>query len=162
MGSQPSQSEAKKPLDLEDRFEYQPLSSQRNEIRLLRILAVRDFDGVNCRIDCNIFHVSLDNLPDYDALSYAWGDRLDLRSISLEGHPFHVTANLHGALSRLQSSSMSRPIWIDAICINQDNLQECSEQVGKVEAIFKQAAKVIIWLGDADNERSLHFPYYRI
>jgi hypothetical protein len=57
---------------------------------------------------------------------------------------------------------MSRPIWIDAVCINQDNLQECSEQVVKMGAIFKRAAKVITWLGDADNERSLHFPYYRI
>ena len=148
---------AKKSFDLEGQFQYQPLSSQRNEIRLLRILPVRKFDGLNCGIECNISHVSLDDLPDYHALSYAWGEKLDLRSISLEGHPFNVTANLYGALSRLQTSSMTGPIWIDAICINQDNLQERSEQVVKMGDIFKQAAKVVTWLGDADKESELAF-----
>lgn len=157
MGLQSSQNEAKKSLDFEDRFKYQPLSSQRNEIRLLQILPVRKFDGLNCGIECNISHVSLDDLPDYDALSYAWGNRLDMRSISLEGHPFHVTANLHGALSRLQTSTMTRPMWIDAICINQDNLQERSQQVVKMGDIFRQATKVITWLGDADIESGLAF-----
>lgn len=160
-GLQSGREETKKSLDLEDQYRYQPLISQRNEIRLLRILPPRKFDGLNCGIECNLFHVSLDDSPDYDALSYAWGDRLDLQSILLEGHPFNITANLYGALSRLQKFSMTRPIWIDAICIDQDNFQERSEQVIKMGDIFKQASKVITWLGDADSESELAFSLLR-
>jgi hypothetical protein len=157
LGLQRSPTDSKKSPDVKDQSGYQPLSFQKNEIRLLQILPIRKFDGVDCGIECKIFHASLDDSPDYDALSYVWGDRRDLRQISLEGHPFHVTANLHGALSRLQLSPVTRPIWIDAVCINQDNLQERSEQVVKMGLIFKQAAKVITWLGDANNESELAF-----
>jgi hypothetical protein len=136
------------------KLEYQPLNRERNEFRLLQILPGI---GPDSRIECNMVHASLDDSPDYDALSYAWGDTKDVKLISLNGHPFHVTANLRGALSRLRQFSIGRSIWIDAICINQRDLKERSEQVVKMDQIFKQAVEVVSWLGDGDNESELAF-----
>jgi Heterokaryon incompatibility protein (HET) len=152
-------SEKARPIDPSNHktsFEHQALDSGKNEIRLIQLLPARKFDGVACGIECRIVHVSLDDSPVYDALSYVWGERKDLTSITVEGLPFPVTANLHGPLSRLQSS-VTRLIWVDAICINQNDLVERSKQVVKMGDIFKQAREVIVWLGDGDKYSKLGF-----
>lgn len=61
LGLQPSETNAKMFPDGKDQFRCQPLSSQMNEVRLLRILPNRSFDGVNCGIECKIFTFSWKN-----------------------------------------------------------------------------------------------------
>lgn len=58
-----------------------------------------------------------------------------------------VTQNLAQALPYLQLKGMSRTLWVDAICINQQDLAERSQQVKLMADIYGQAEQVIAWLG---------------
>ncbi|OTA62910.1 HET-domain-containing protein [Hypoxylon sp. EC38] len=90
----------------------------------------------------------------YDALSYTWGNQEKTDEIYIEGRVLGITRNLYIALTRLRSPTDSRCLWIDAICINQDNVQERNHQVHMMKRIFSAASSVIVWLGDA--EGSVH------
>lgn len=59
---------------------------------------------------------------------------------------FPITENLYSALLHLRGNK-PRVLWIDAICIDQSNLQEKSHQILKMGNIFKNADRVIVWLG---------------
>lgn len=59
-----------------------------------------------------------------------------------------VTENLQAALLRLQRSSGDRVLWVDAVCINQQDVKERNEQVRKMDVIYGLAKEVCIWLGD--------------
>ena len=91
---------------------------------------------------------------DYIALSYVWGNPGERRDIRLDGHQFSVTLNLYYALLHLRDSlevrRMGLSVWIDAICINQDDLDERGAQVKKMNIIYSQALAVRAFLGHAD------------
>lgn len=84
----------------------------------------------------------------YDALSYVWGDQSRKIAISLDGKPFEITANLHWALQRTRDEHEVRLVWADAICINQPDLQERSQQVAMMGSIFSNARRVLVCVGD--------------
>jgi len=58
-----------------------------------------------------------------------------------------VTCNLATALVDLRSSTEPRVLWIDALCINQEDMQERSSQVARMANIYRQAKQVVVWLG---------------
>ncbi|KAL8774318.1 MAG: hypothetical protein Q9209_001069 [Squamulea sp. 1 TL-2023] len=97
-----------------------------------------------------------EEIPRYEALSYTWGS-LDLAHmvyIDTESEQLRlpVTENLYTALKHLRDTSSPRTLWVDAVCINQLDNEERSQQVAKMADIYKLAAKVIIWLGpEADD-----------
>ncbi|KAF2495476.1 HET-domain-containing protein [Lophium mytilinum] len=134
-------------------YRYSPLKRRigANSIRLLRLLPNED---ENAMIECQLFEYFFPD-PDtgthlYEALSYVWGDPQTNRSrILLSNCPFGVTANLHAALSRLRNRYIERVIWIDAICINQDDLEERGYQIQCMARIFGKAKCVIAWLGES-------------
>ena len=66
--------------------------------------------------------------------------------ITVNGRPFKVTENLYEALRHLYKDQ-TIPYWIDAICINQDDLKEKGEQVQQMTSIYSKSVEVIIWLG---------------
>ncbi len=92
----------------------------------------------------------LNNHPHYEALSYVWGpyDEEDPDLILLERYAFTVTANLSRALYYLRRENVARILWIDAICINQDDLDERSSQVQLMRDIYKASERTVIWLGE--------------
>jgi Heterokaryon incompatibility protein (HET) len=102
---------------------------------------------------------------DYIALSYVWGDPTQRRDILVNDRPFSVTKNLHLALCRLRDSSEVQKrkvkIWVDAICINQNDPVERASEVQKMGLIFSKALSVRAWLGPASDEVSSHFPSAR-
>jgi hypothetical protein len=81
--------------------------------------------------------------------------------VIIEGHQFPVTENLESALQQLRNIKMTGNApsvvtrsfwWIDAICINQDDVLERNQQVNLMTRIYRKAAGVHIWLGEqADN-----------
>jgi len=75
-------------------------------------------------IHCHLSIVSLQDSPCFEALSYVWGDPHTAKVVILDGHEFPVTANLHLALTHLQRLDKERVIWIDALCIDQGNVEE--------------------------------------
>ncbi|KAH9206220.1 heterokaryon incompatibility, partial [Leptodontidium sp. 2 PMI_412] len=88
----------------------------------------------------------------YEALSYTWGDATKCQTIECNGKNFGVSQNLFDALINIRLSDKRRTIWIDALCINQENDAEKSEQVRYMYAIYRAATRVIVWLGiEADD-----------
>ena len=87
-------------------------------------------------------------LRPYEALSYTWGSGVKTNCICLNGYAcMRVTSNLYSALLDLQLESAKRSLWIDAICINQRNVSERSQQVACMHEIYSAAQRVIVWLG---------------
>jgi hypothetical protein len=149
---------------------YSYTAIQDDHIRIMEVLPGRGDDPIFCLIH----ETRLDDHPDYEALSYVWGDPLALvscvyivdsttTSTSLERslHGSHnrahkpyslpITANLRCALIRLRHPELPRRLWVDAICINQKDLGERSSQVGMMTKIFGQAARVVAHLGPEED-----------
>ncbi len=89
---------------------------------------------------------------DYTCLSYCWETVERETDIICDGFRFPVTSNLLAALRCLRNKSHSLHIWIDQICINQDDLNERSHQVSIMQHIFSKAKDVIVWLGEEDDK----------
>jgi hypothetical protein len=140
-----------------------PLDPSKREIRLIRI-----HTGCAFIFRCEVMHASLDDVPEYIALSYTWHDesaaqfyrdiRLFNPVVVIEGHWVRITPNLALALhhtmtgtSRLQSSD-GAPVWywIDALCIDQENDEERTQQVAQMRDIYALADHVAVWLGHND------------
>ncbi|SCO76815.1 related to heterokaryon incompatibility protein het-6 [Fusarium oxysporum] len=92
--------------------------------------------------------------PPYEAISYTWGDALKSEEIILNGKSMAVTEAVHDILLRRADFWKPRYIWIDSICINQENIEERNAQVPKMTEIYENASRVIVWLGYA-NDASL-------
>ncbi|KAF7534324.1 hypothetical protein G7054_g6301 [Neopestalotiopsis clavispora] len=92
---------------------------------------------------------------DYGALSYTWGDQSDKVPILLDGHVVRVGRNLEAALRALCTDPDymdGLPLWVDAICINQRDLDERSKQVKRMGDIFGGSLMMTIWLGTATGD----------
>jgi hypothetical protein len=83
----------------------------------------------------------------YEALSYVWGEPVYSRSIRCSKGRIALTPNLEEALLHIRFPDRRRVIWADAICVNQSDLQERSQQVRLMGDIYRNAEKVLIWLG---------------
>lgn len=139
---------------LQDAFHYDELQDQ--EFRLIRL--VSSTSGSSSNIECELFHTSLTQPPSYVAISYAWGDVDDTVWIRLNGFPFRITSSLHAALQALLKRPQNAVLWADAICINQRDRTEQSQQVKLMPKIYSGAQEVAIWLGTEydDSEQALH------
>ncbi|KAK8187935.1 heterokaryon incompatibility protein-domain-containing protein, partial [Phyllosticta capitalensis] len=92
---------------------------------------------------------SLEDHPEYVALSYTWGDAKDTGQIVVDGALFEVRANLLAVLEVLVGLEelRGRPLWIDAICINQNDKDEKNSQVPLMGCIYSRATEVFAWIG---------------
>jgi len=131
-----------------------PLLGDQRQIRLLELLPGTKQDDITC----NILLVSLNESPSYEALSYCWGDATEMTPIEIkDGGTFEVRTNLRSALFHLRREDGQRRLWIDAICINQDDLEERAQQVSIMRDIYKGARRTVVWLGDADKDSDAAF-----
>ncbi|EON68682.1 hypothetical protein W97_07940 [Coniosporium apollinis CBS 100218] len=135
---------------------YHPLNADRREIRLL-IVPYAEV-GHDAPIRCSLVQASLDKAPKYEALSYVWGDASDSVPLQIGNHTLQITRNLDttlrhlrnpGVISKGPDTSTVRAIWIDAICINQNDILERNTQVRFMFDVYKSAARVLVWLGEA-------------
>ncbi|TVY71455.1 Heterokaryon incompatibility protein 6 OR allele [Lachnellula suecica] len=136
-------------------YEYTPLETPKTDMRLLWIQNGEP-DGeievemhTSARLEHHDGTIPTRNEP-YECLSYTWGDASVKMPILLNGKRFFVTPNLEVALRNLThyQSRQFLPLWIDAICIDQENIDERDEQVQRMKNIYRDAHQVIIWLGD--------------
>ncbi|KAF2872517.1 heterokaryon incompatibility protein-domain-containing protein [Massariosphaeria phaeospora] len=93
-------------------------------------------------------------LPAYEALSYVWRLKPEERPVVCNGHTKTVTRNLCEALERLRLQKGRRLIWVDALCICQDDEAEKSAQVRMMDQIYRKAERVVVWLGTDDKDRA--------
>ncbi|KAF2730109.1 hypothetical protein EJ04DRAFT_580098 [Polyplosphaeria fusca] len=103
----------------------------------------------------------------FEALSYAWGSEKILVEITVVEDDMEkrkpsgtllITQDLASALKHLRKSE-ARVLWVDAICIHQDNLQEKAVYVAKMGEIYETAPRVLVWLGDETEHTSTAFEY---
>ncbi|KAF1829096.1 hypothetical protein BDW02DRAFT_510766, partial [Decorospora gaudefroyi] len=76
----------------------------------------------------------------FDALSYVWGSQAESFPFTLNGCISHVHHNLHTALPylvRRGDARLVRPIWIDAICINQTDKKEKMVQIRLMNKVYR-------------------------
>ncbi|KAJ4304941.1 hypothetical protein N0V90_000469 [Kalmusia sp. IMI 367209] len=144
------------------RFEYEPLNLEGYTFRLLRL-----FRGGYGPLRCELFNTwlcvdddSLDNYKiEYEALSYTWGGTEKPCEIEVNEKNMLVTENLSYALRQLRHPDRDRILWIDAICIDQRNNKERTHQVGQMTSIYKEAERVLIWLGQSSSETDVTLHY---
>lgn len=127
---------------------------QEGHIRIMEVLPGQGDDPIVCLMH----EASLDENPSYEALSYVWGDpTATVATVYIIDSPqekpyfLQITRTLHCALTRLRHPEQARPLWVDAICINQKDLREQGTQVGMMMRIFGQAAKVVAHLGPEED-----------
>lgn len=135
-------------------YQYLPLNASQIEVLLVVLVPSHSFAA---QVSCRLVHRSLDSGTAFEALSYTWGDANRRRLIFLNGLDFSVTKNLDIALRHLRYRDDERYIWIDAICINQDDIPERNQQVTKMHEIYSKAAKVVAWLGPASSNSDMAF-----
>lgn len=124
-------------------YQYQPLPRV-DCIRLLLLSAGEYSSPVSCRL----LSVPLDEAPPYQAISYVWGDPSDTVEIECGNRRLNVRRNLRDALRRLRWPTESRWLWADAVCIDQENVEERSQQVQIMGMIYWMATRVVVWLGE--------------
>ena len=169
----------------DDPYPYRPLDPDEGEIRILILYPGKHRDDpIMGRLDHQALgnnvlkilppHASLyvDVGPKptkdqgFSALSYTWESSEKASSVILDGHHFSVTKNLEAALRCIRkynklgldterTHGSEEAWWIDAICINQGNIEERNQQVTMMRRIFKRAEKVDVWLGEESDDSNL-------
>ncbi|KAI0023449.1 heterokaryon incompatibility protein-domain-containing protein [Xylariomycetidae sp. FL0641] len=141
-------------------FHYRPVTPSVGRIRLIQILprfaetaGTASADGTSLWIpSCNIVHASLDSPPPYVALSYAWGDATRSSPILVNGSKHMATENSVDLIRHLTPQEEPVVAWVDALCINQDDDEEKSEQVKQMAEVYARATHVLCWLGAEANQ----------
>ncbi|KAH8763750.1 heterokaryon incompatibility protein-domain-containing protein [Diaporthe sp. PMI_573] len=131
---------------------YAPLDEGRNEIRVLKVS--RPIQNGADAFQADLVCVSLDEDPAYLALSYAWGDTSVVGYFAShrgsQGRRIPYNKGIFDITNNILAPGTTLYLWIDALCINQEDLSERASQVAMMGTIFAQARQVIAFIGEAD------------
>ncbi|OQU98993.1 hypothetical protein CLAIMM_04700 [Cladophialophora immunda] len=165
-------------MNLTDEFRHERLKLYGNFMRLLQIQGGTKKDVISLRITQYAIH----RRPPYAAISYTWANpnasnlrhhhhrgsanaaatvETYTRQIRVNGRPFRVRVNLWNLLYHLRQRGESRFLWVDALCIDQENLEERNFHVQRMSEIYEKAILTFVWLGlpseDRRQARALEF-----
>ncbi|KAI4169325.1 MAG: hypothetical protein LQ348_007300 [Seirophora lacunosa] len=133
----PQQSTTIEPTALTNPYRYPPLPAE-GWTRVLELYPGSD------HLSCSLANKKIDDHTlHFEALSYVWGSDRPRR-----------TPNLASALSHIRHHSLPRLLWVDALCINQEDAHERSLQVQRMGDIYSSATSVLVWLGEDDNHEA--------
>jgi hypothetical protein len=118
---------------------YRPLNHEARSIRLVSIKKGTQESALHA----NLFYVSLNNAP---GAFLCVGRYVQSWTIDAK---WEITNNLQGALLQLRSETDNRLLWVDTICINQEDTKERSHQVQLMRVIYTTARRTLVWLGRA-------------
>ncbi|KAL2059150.1 hypothetical protein ABVK25_000442 [Lepraria finkii] len=132
------------------KFSYAPLEP--GQFRLLTISTTRkSFEVEQGRFP-------LDDAPAYDAIYYTWGPKEAAVAVRRNGRRWTISLRLASMLHHLllyRPRPGTHKIWIDAVCINQEDDAEKGRQIPCIRTIYSEAQRVIIWLGEHENDSEL-------
>jgi hypothetical protein len=115
---------------------YQPLPA--GQIRLLTILKIEP--DIECRLDVHTISELSTLSMKYNALSYVWGSQPASKAIHCNGKPLDITPSLSSTLIEIfaydTTNQSRRPIWIDAICLNQKDPEELKIHVPLMSDVY--------------------------
>ncbi|KAF1960308.1 hypothetical protein CC80DRAFT_404938 [Byssothecium circinans] len=127
----------------------------KNEIRILVLAPASQFSDplqlhMICRKlwDWDSFEGDL-SCPSYRAVSYCWGKAAGTSTFRCEGKSLLVTPTVESMLRHLRKINKPLRLWIDAICINQQDMDEKGKQVASMEDVYARADKTYVWFGQA-------------
>ncbi|KAF1969164.1 heterokaryon incompatibility, partial [Bimuria novae-zelandiae CBS 107.79] len=90
--------------------------------------------------------------PPYTAISYCWGDsRPTKQVICTNGNVLRFSATIASLIDALLRRDDACTLWIDALCINQNDPIEKGHQVALMGKVYSRASSVLVWLGDGDD-----------
>jgi Heterokaryon incompatibility protein (HET) len=114
----------------------------------IRVLALLPGEGPTLK--ATMFCVDLSSGPIYEALSYVWGAMEADASyfLDIDGTIMEITPNLYHALLALRPRQSPRVLWVDAVCINQNDNRDKETQICMMEEIYTSANHVAIYLGE--------------
>lgn len=131
----------------DQRYVYKPIRDPKS----VRFLILQPGAGSDPLIGSlrpgNLDPADVAQLPPYEAISYVWGTSDRLFTLLCDGAVLPLTQSIHDALVRVRLPGRARRLWADQICINQDDVAERSQQVKLMNAVYKNASKVLVWLG---------------
>lgn len=132
-------------------YRYHPLPQSRKQERWIRLLWLQPSRTPSDPIKIQLKHVLLESNTKYEALSYVWGDPGLTKEILVLGEngvqgSLQIRQNLFDALYAFRQSDVSMILWIDALCINQSDIQERNNQVSLMGRIYS-GALTRVWLG---------------
>lgn len=130
---------------------YQPLIGQQQT----RVLKLQPSSKPEAGLEACLEIICLGGRPVYQALSYCWGNVISTETIRIEGTELPITENLDSALRHLRRTDETVTLWIDALCINQTDIQERSRQVAMMDVVYKSATSVLVWLGPQSDDSDL-------
>jgi hypothetical protein len=136
-------------VDASGRLVYKTLKSPK-AFRLLRIFKSRRFDHP---VQCELLEISSvsDAPSQYRTVSYRWDTSLGkVSTITVNGETLMVYPNLEKILRDIRAKYWSQLVWIDQLCIDQENATEKSAQVAMMGQIYQSAAEVRVCLPVSD------------
>ncbi|TRX90921.1 hypothetical protein FHL15_008126 [Xylaria flabelliformis] len=134
------------PVVLAPHFAFLPIDSSRGQIRLLQLAPGRVGEPVRCSYQI----ASVDEHVPYQTLSYVWGAMEGNKTIVVEGTQADLTDNLFDALTRIRHETEPRHLWVDALCINQQDGEEKTAQVNMMHRIYANCMQCNMWMGRID------------
>ncbi|KAK2754958.1 hypothetical protein CKAH01_05972 [Colletotrichum kahawae] len=123
-------------------YEYQRLKRE-TSIRILRLHPGKSDDVLSF----DLTEADLDRKPSFEALSYEWRGKVGSIPVLCNNQQLLITPNCKAAMQTLRRESTFRNLWIDALCINQEDYSEKAKQVALMTRIYGIAEKVLMWLG---------------
>ncbi|KAK4451295.1 heterokaryon incompatibility protein-domain-containing protein [Podospora aff. communis PSN243] len=136
-------------------YSYTPLP--KDSIHLLRLLPDKNRSSpVKCRLSTCAFLKTGRSHP-YEALSYVWGSEAYRKVIVLDDKDIEIGSSLYDALIHLRDDFFERVLWVDALCIKQQDNFEKGVQVQAMALIYAKATRVVVWLGmdEGNGEQAL-------
>ena len=125
------------------------------DIRLLELAPGETADPLKCTLSVERLQ-GVRGCPPYVALSYVWGSPDRAHELECNEHEVLITETLETALRHLRDRAEKRRLWIDQICINQDDDEDRTHQLHIMKQIYQMATKVVSWLGpDVGNQAPL-------
>ncbi|KAI1127228.1 HET-domain-containing protein [Nemania abortiva] len=132
------------PVRLAPDFEFPPIDSSQGQIRLLKIAPGKAGEPIRCVYEIS----SVDGNVPYETLSYIWGRGDRTKPVVVQGTEAQLTDNLFAALSRIRHETQIRFLWVDALCINQDDSTEKMAQVNMMHKIYSKCVQCNLWMGE--------------
>ncbi len=126
-------------------FSHKPLPDPSTTIRLLQLHLGQGDEPLRASLEVR----GLDAEEPYDALSYMWGSKEPKRMIQVDGEPFLLRHNIY---SFLRFSDRLCRLWLDAVCIDQNNIEERGQQVSLMGNIYRSCRECLAWLGESEDQ----------
>ncbi|KAK3675337.1 hypothetical protein LTR78_004847 [Recurvomyces mirabilis] len=129
---------------------YHKLDPGRQEIRLLVLKPAASSEE---EVRCMVQHTSLKSRPraKYETISYVWGDPTVQSTILIQDERVLIPANAAVVLRRFRKKAEDRVLWIDAVCINQHDIDERSQQVALMAEVYFYPTQGLIRIGECSD-----------